>query len=59
MTALLKHPEARRAHPTFEHVLPLYIAAGAAGSDVGERIWALAEGSMNWGQYRFGRVPPV
>lgn len=31
------------------------VVAGAAGSDIGERIWALPEGSLNWGQYRFGR----
>lgn len=26
-------PEARRAHPTVEHFLPIFIALGAAGAD--------------------------
>ncbi|KAF2173545.1 hypothetical protein M409DRAFT_61912 [Zasmidium cellare ATCC 36951] len=57
MTDLLRRGDARQAHPSLEHVLPIHIVAGAAGSDVGERIWALPEGSLNWGQYRFGKVP--
>lgn len=56
MAALMKQPNALAAHPTFEHILPVYIAAGAAGSDKGERIWALPEGSLNWAQYRFGNI---
>lgn len=56
MSALLKRSDARAAHPSLEHILPLYIVAGAAGSDVGERLWALPEGSLNWAQYRFGAV---
>ncbi|KAI4858566.1 putative aromatic ring-opening dioxygenase LigB subunit [Hypoxylon rubiginosum] len=56
MTALLRHSDARQAHPTLEHILPIYIAAGAAGSDVGERLWTLPEGSLSWAQYRFGEV---
>ncbi|KAI9727713.1 MAG: hypothetical protein M1828_005941 [Chrysothrix sp. TS-e1954] len=57
MSALLKRGDARSAHPSFEHILPIHIAAGAAGSDVGRRIWAMPEGSLNWGQYRFGDIP--
>lgn len=56
MSALLKRSLARQAHPTMEHILPIYIAAGAAGSDVGERLWTLAEGSLSWAQYQFGKV---
>lgn len=56
MSALMKRHDARQAHPTLEHILPMYVAAGAAGSDVGERLWTLAEGSLNWAQYRFGQV---
>lgn len=56
MAALLKRPDARQAHPTFEHVLPIYVGAGAAGEDVGKRLWTLKEGSMSWAQYRFGEV---
>ena len=56
MTALLKRGDARAAHPSLEHILPMHVAAGAAGSDVGVRLWALPEGSLNWAQYRFGAV---
>lgn len=56
MAQLLKRPDARQAHPTFEHLLPIHIGAGAAGEDVGKRTWTLPEGSMSWAQYRFGEV---
>ncbi|KAL2275646.1 hypothetical protein FJTKL_01705 [Diaporthe vaccinii] len=56
MTSLLGTSVATKAHPSAEHILPMYIAAGAAGSDIGERIWALPEGSLNCGQYRFGKT---
>ena len=56
MSALLKRSDARTAHPSLEHILPIHVVAGAAGSDVGERLWALPEGSLNWAQYRFGAV---
>lgn len=57
MEELLKLPLARKAHPSFEHLLPIYIAAGAAGEDLGKRTWTLPEGSMSWAQYRFGEIP--
>uniref|UniRef100_A0A0B7JTA5 Extradiol ring-cleavage dioxygenase class III enzyme subunit B domain-containing protein n=1 Tax=Bionectria ochroleuca TaxID=29856 RepID=A0A0B7JTA5_BIOOC len=56
MSDLMKRDDMRQAHPTLEHLLPMYIAAGAAGSDVGEQIWTYPEGSLNWAQYRFGQV---
>jgi 4,5-DOPA dioxygenase extradiol len=56
MADLLKRPDARRAHPTFDHLLPVHVAAGAAGNDSGKQLWTLAEGSMAWGQYRFGDI---
>ena len=56
MAQLLRRPDARRAHPSFEHLLPIYIGAGAAGDDVGERLWTLKEGGISWAQYRFGQV---
>ena len=46
----------RAAHPTIEHLLPMYVVAGAADADEGERLWTHAEGSLNWAQYRFGSV---
>ena len=57
MAQLLRRPDARQAHPTFEHLLPIYVGAGAAGNDVAEQLWTLQEGSMAWAQYRFGEVP--
>lgn len=56
MSALMKRSDARKAHPSVEHILPMYVAAGAAGSDVGEQLWTLPEGSLSWAQYRFGEV---
>ncbi|KAF2661992.1 putative aromatic ring-opening dioxygenase LigB subunit [Lophiostoma macrostomum CBS 122681] len=56
MKSLFRHSLTRKAHPTVEHLLPIYIAAGAAGSDVGERVWTFPEASLSWAQYRFGTV---
>lgn len=56
MAELFKRPDARRAHPSFEHLLPVHVAAGAAGGCEGRRLWTLPEGSMSWAQYRFGEV---
>lgn len=57
MLGLEKREDFRQAHPTLDHILPMYIAAGAAGSDTGKRLWAMPEGSMSWAYYRFGDVP--
>jgi 4,5-DOPA dioxygenase extradiol len=56
MLALMKRSDARKAHPTMEHILPIYVAAGAAGSDIGKRLWTFQELSLSWAQYRFGEV---
>lgn len=56
ISALMKRSDARQAHPTVEHILPMFVAAGAAGEDVGERLWTLPEGSLSWAQYRFGKA---
>ncbi|OIW28158.1 Extradiol aromatic ring-opening dioxygenase [Coniochaeta ligniaria NRRL 30616] len=56
MLALMERGDARQAHPTLEHILPIYIAAGAAGTDVGELLWTFPEASLSWAQYRFGKV---
>ncbi|KAJ5542809.1 hypothetical protein N7535_005233 [Penicillium sp. DV-2018c] len=57
MAELLKRPDARQAHPSFEHLLPIHIGAGAAGQDMGKRTWGYPEGSMSWSQFRFGELP--
>ena len=56
MAAVLKRPDARKAHPSFEHLLPIHIGAGAAGDDLGKQWWTMQEGSLSWGMYRFGEV---
>lgn len=35
MEGLLKRADARGAHPTFEHMLPIHVGVGAAGEDKG------------------------
>ncbi|KAK4945104.1 hypothetical protein LTR10_015530 [Elasticomyces elasticus] len=56
MVDLLERPDARQAHPSFEHLLPIHVAVGAAGDDQGKQLWTMAEASMGWAQYRFGEV---
>lgn len=56
MLALMQTGDAKKAHPSTEHILPLFVAAGAAGGDVGKRLWSLVEGSVSWASYRFGDV---
>jgi 4,5-DOPA dioxygenase extradiol len=56
MIDLFERPDARQAHPTFDHLLPIHLSAGAAGQDVGKRLWTLGHGSMSWAQFRFGEV---
>ena len=56
MVELLERQDAREAHPTFEHLLPIHIAVGAAGADQGKQLWTTPEGSLAWAQYRFGEV---
>lgn len=56
LSALVKQGHAREAHPTLDHILPIYVSAGVAGSDPGEQIWTLPERSLSWAQYRFGQI---
>ncbi len=56
MVNLLRRPDARKAHPTFEHLLPVHVGVGAAGKDFGKQLWTMPEGSMSWAQFRFGEV---
>lgn len=53
---LLWDKNARNAHPTFEHLLPMHIAAGAGGEDKATRVFTKTEMSFSWAQYRFGEV---
>ena len=55
MLDLMKRTDARKAHPTPDHLAPMYVAAGA-GTDDDEQIWTFPEGCLSWAQYRFGRV---
>ncbi|KAK4133350.1 LigB-domain-containing protein [Trichocladium antarcticum] len=57
MAAAARRPDARQAHPWMDHLIPLYVAAGAAGEDKGVQTWTMHEGSFAWAQYRFGQVP--
>lgn len=57
MAQVVRRPDARRAHPSMDHLMPVYVAAGAAEEEVGRQIWTLQEGSFAWAQYRFGDVP--
>ncbi|KAI1427143.1 Extradiol ring-cleavage dioxygenase, class III enzyme, subunit B [Xylaria sp. FL1777] len=52
-----KRPDARQAHPHFDHLMPAYITAGAAGEDKGTRLWTHHDFSMGWSMFRFGDVP--
>lgn len=56
LAELLKRPDARGAHPTFEHLLPIHIAAGAAGEDGAAQLWTMLEPSVSWAQYRFSEI---
>ncbi|KHE89130.1 LigB-domain-containing protein, partial [Neurospora crassa] len=57
MREVVKRGDARQAHPWMDHLMPIYVAAGAAGKDKGVQTWTLHEGSFAWAQYRFGDVP--
>ncbi|KAH6648772.1 Extradiol ring-cleavage dioxygenase, class III enzyme, subunit B [Truncatella angustata] len=56
MAEVTRRPDAKQAHPWMDHLMPVYVAAGAAGEDQGKRTWTLHEVSMGWSQYRFGNV---
>lgn len=56
LSALMRRSDARRAHPTLEHIFPMYVAAGAAGVDNCEQAWTLPEGSLSWAYYRYGEI---
>jgi aromatic ring-opening dioxygenase catalytic subunit (LigB family) len=47
-------PAARRVHPREEHLLPLMVAAGAAGEDTGRRIFTDHVMAVQVSAYAFG-----
>jgi aromatic ring-opening dioxygenase catalytic subunit (LigB family) len=47
-------PAARLAHPREDHLLPLMVAAGAAGEDVGEQVFVDHVMQVPMASYRFG-----
>lgn len=47
-------PGARLAHPAEDHLIPLMVAAGAAGSDVGQRLVVDHVLNVAMASYRFG-----
>ncbi len=47
-------PHARLAHPREEHLLPLMVASGAAGADLGRRIFTGRVMGVRVSAYRFG-----
>lgn len=57
MATVCGRPDAKQAHPWMDHLMPVYVAAGAAGADVGKQLWTMQEGCFAWAQYRFGDVP--
>lgn len=47
-------PAARQAHPREDHLIPLMVVAGAAGSDPGERILLDHVMAVDMASYQFG-----
>ena len=47
-------PAARFSHPREEHLLPLMIAAGAAGHDLGSKIFEEQVMDVTLSGFRFG-----
>ncbi|KAL4723435.1 hypothetical protein ACLX1H_009932 [Fusarium chlamydosporum] len=43
MAAVCKRADAKQAHPFMDHLMPVFIAAGAAGEDKGKQTWTLHE----------------
>jgi aromatic ring-opening dioxygenase catalytic subunit (LigB family) len=47
-------PKARLAHPREDHLIPLMVVAGAAGTDRGERIFVDHVLEVAMASYQFG-----
>lgn len=53
LVQLLRRGDARAAHPHFDHILPMYVAVGAASGARAELLFNHYERSLSWAQYRF------
>lgn len=49
-------PGARLAHPQEDHLLPLMVAVGAAGADLGKRVFVDTVMKIAMGSYAFGTL---
>jgi aromatic ring-opening dioxygenase catalytic subunit (LigB family) len=54
LTNWLKAPRALEAHPRSEHLVPLFVASGAAGTDRGHQDYAGKLLSVSVSGYKFG-----
>lgn len=56
MSALLKRGDCRKAHPSLEHLWPVFVAVGAAASgEKGVKVWGgYGQAGIGWGFYRWG-----
>jgi len=50
----LKAPGAKNSHPRSEHLVPLFVASGAAGNDAGTRDYVGTLMGVNVSGYKFG-----
>lgn len=54
LTAWESAPNARQCHPEEEHLIPLMVAAGAAGADVGAHVYGERLAGKALSAFRFG-----
>ena len=54
LLAWTQAPQARRAHPREDHLIPLMVAAGAAQGDPGRRLFLDHALKVDMGSYEFG-----
>lgn len=52
-------PQARRAHPREDHLIPLLVAAGATAQEAGRRLFLDHALEVDMGSYEFGGTPPA
>lgn len=54
LNTLKTHPQLRKCHPTIEHLVPLHVAAGAAGDDPAKKLLDWNVSTIGWASYSFG-----